>query len=159
MTKILVAYYSRSGKTEDVAKEIAQTLGADLDKVIDKKNRKGIFGFLRAGRDALKENLTEIEHKKNPKDYNLVIVGTPVWASSTTPAIRTYLKKHKFKKIAFFTTSGSGEINKAVYEMEKLSKKPIAVLSMLKKDFHSNHTKSVNVWEIKKIKEFCEKIK
>jgi flavodoxin len=154
--RILVAYYSRSGKTEDVAKEIAQTLGADLDKVIDKKNRKGIFGWLSAGRDAMKENLTEIEHKKNPKDYDLVIVGTPTWASTITPAIRTYLTKHKFKKIAFFTTASGLDGTETFNKMKALSKEPVAILEMESKDFKN---KKIKIWEIKKVKNFCDKIK
>jgi flavodoxin len=154
--KILIAYYSRSGKTENVAKEIAQTLDADLDRVIDKKNRKGIFGWISAGRDAMKENKTEIEHKKNPKDYDLVIVGTPTWASTITPAIRTYLTKHKFKKIAFFTTASGLDGTETFNKMKALSKEPVAALEMENKDFEN---KKIKIWEIKKVKNFCDKIK
>jgi flavodoxin len=154
--KTLISYYSRSGKTEEVAKEISKNLNADLDKIIDKKKRKGIFGWLSAGRDAMKENITEIEYKKNPKDYDLVIVGTPTWASTITPAIRTYLTKNKFKKIAFFATASEIDGTETFKKMEALSKKPIAILEMEKKDFKKGEIK---IWEIKKIKEFCEKIK
>ena len=41
--KILIAYYSKTGNTERVAKDLASQLGADLEKVIDRKNRKGIL--------------------------------------------------------------------------------------------------------------------
>lgn len=154
--KILIAFYTRGGKARETAKEISKFLKSDLDEIVDKKNRKGIIGWIYAGRDAFKKNLTEIEHKKNPKDYDLVIIGTPVWASTITPAVRTYLTKHKFKKVAFFTTSGSGNIKEAISEMEKLSKKPVAVLSMVKKNFDGE---TIKIWDVKKIREFCDKIK
>ena len=157
--KTLVTFYSRTGRTKELAKEISKQLNAELDEIIDNKKRCGIFGWLGAGKDAMEKNLTEIKHDISPKNYGLVVIGTPVWASSITPAIRTYLKKHKFKKVAFFIVSGSGDTENAAYEMEKLSKKPIAVLNMFKEDFHNNHKKTINVWEIKKVKEFCDKIK
>ncbi len=41
--KILVAFYSRSGNTKRAAGIIAKTLGAEMDEIIDKKNRRGGF--------------------------------------------------------------------------------------------------------------------
>jgi flavodoxin len=41
-----------------------------------------------------------------PSDYDLIIIGTPIWAWSPTPAIRTYIKNNNLsgKKIALFFT-------------------------------------------------------
>ena len=41
-----------------------------------------------------------------PSDYDLIIVGTPIWAWSPTPAIRSYLKNNNLsgKKVALFFT-------------------------------------------------------
>jgi hypothetical protein len=41
---------------------------------------------------------------KSPAEYDLIVVGTPNWASRITPAIRTYLKKNSLagKKVAAF---------------------------------------------------------
>jgi len=156
--KTLITFYSRTGKTKNVAKEISKIIDTDIDEIKDKENRKGIVGWMHAGRDAYKEVLTDIEYKNNPKNYDLVIIGTPIWAAKMTPAIRTYLKKNKnnFKKIAFFATSGSNDGIKTFSEMESLSKKPITTLILTNKNFKG---KVIKVWEIKKIKEFCEKIK
>jgi len=52
--KALVVYYSRTGNTKFVAEKIAQELGADIEEVIDKKNRFGLINYLRAGGDALR---------------------------------------------------------------------------------------------------------
>ncbi len=93
--KTLVVYYSRTGSTKNAAEHIAKQLGADLDELIDSKNRMGLWGWLMAGRDALRKYTTTLmDIKKNPADYDLVIIGTPIWAGTITPAIRTYVIKY-----------------------------------------------------------------
>jgi len=106
---ILVVYYSRTGSTRKVAEYITKQLGADMEMIIDMKKRSGAFGFVIGGMDALMRKETEIsEIKKDPSKYELVIVGSPMWAGNMPPAIRTYLNKYKanIKSVAFFATSG-----------------------------------------------------
>jgi flavodoxin len=107
--KSLVVYYSRTGKTKLVAEAIAAELGSDIEEIIDLKNRDGKIGWMGATRDASSEKETQIAPpKKVPSDYDLIIIGTPVWAFNLTPAIRTYLKKNDLtgKKVALFFTLG-----------------------------------------------------
>lgn len=105
--KTLVVYYSRSGHTRQVAELLAQKLSADLQELIDRSSRKGPIGWLKSGRDAIKEKETELaplDHQ--PRDYDLIVVGTPVWAAHPAPAVRTFLKAHDLggKRVAFFCT-------------------------------------------------------
>lgn len=135
--KILVVYYSRTGRTEQAAKEIAGKLGADIEKIGDKKKREGIWGFVFGGRDAMKKRLTEIEMEIDPGDYDLVIVGTPVWAGNMTPAIRTYLVQTagRLNKVAFFNTSGGTDPKKIASMMEELSgKKAVAFVGFSERE-------------------------
>ena len=106
--KSLVVYYSRTGNAKFVAEKVALELKADTEEVVDLKNRRGWFGFLRAGYDATRSKETKIEKtQKLPKDYDLIVVGSPVWNSRLTPAIRTYLKDNNLsgKKVAIFSTN------------------------------------------------------
>ncbi len=106
--RYLVIYYSRTGNAKFVAEKISSELKADIEEVVDLKNRRGWLGFLRAGYNANfgKETKTE-KTQKSPKDYDLIVVGTPVWNSRLTPAIRTYLKENDLtgKKAAIFSTN------------------------------------------------------
>lgn len=127
--KTLVVFYSRSGHSRQMAQLIASGLNADIDEIIDQRDRSGIKGWIIAGRDAMKEYLTEVKTTKNPSDYDLVIVGTPVWAGNSTPAVRTYVNqfKNQIKKVALFTTSGGATPEKTVAFLEKgLGQKSIA---------------------------------
>jgi flavodoxin len=108
--KSLVVYYSRSGNARFMAQTIAAELGSDVEEVVDLKNRGGIWGFLSGGFDATRGKETKIgETKKTPAGYDLVVVGTPVWSSRPTPAIRTYLQRNDFSglKVALFFAQGA----------------------------------------------------
>ena len=142
--KTLVVYYSRTGTTKKVGDLLAQKLGADVEEIKDTTDRSGAKGYLISGRDAMKKRLTKLEPTtKNPAEYDLVIIGTPVWAWSVSVPVRTYIteNKDKFKKVAFFATMGGSGDQKSFIEMEKISQRPIATLSALTrevvKDGHS----------------------
>ncbi len=107
--KSLVVYYSRTGNARFVAETIAAEVGADVEEVIDLKKRSGIFGYLSGGSDARRGRETEIAPtKKSPEGYDLIIVGSPIWAGRATPAITTYLRKNDLsgKKVAIFFVQG-----------------------------------------------------
>jgi flavodoxin len=132
--KVLVVFYSRTGITKKIALELPKLLKADVDEIIDEKNRAGALGYIIAGKDAMTKKLTKIKIRKNPKDYDLVIIGTPNWGGNIAPAVRTYLTGNKLKKVAFFCTHGGESEGKTFQELELLSKKPLATLSLKTKE-------------------------
>jgi len=139
--KILVVYYSRTGNTKRVAEDIAASLKADIEEIVDIRDRSGFMGYMKAGRDAMKARLTEIgQMQKDPADYDVVIIGTPIWAWSMTPAVRTYMVKYKsaIKQAAFFTTAGGSKPDKIVKAMEELlGMKPLGTVGFVQKEFKS----------------------
>jgi len=136
--KGLVVFYSRTGNTKKIAQDISNELNFDLEEIFDTKKRSGIIGLIRAGWDAFKGNLTEIkEVEKDPEGYDLVIIGTPNWAKSMTPAIRTYIKQEKEKlgRTAFFCTEGGKGGEKLFENLAEFSEtEPISTLEILKKE-------------------------
>jgi flavodoxin len=121
--KVLVVYYSLSGKTKKVAEDAARLLNGDIERIIDKKDRSGAGGYLVAAKDAALGAPTEIEPvKHDPAAYDLVVMGNPIWAWTMTPAVRKYITDNKaaFKEVAFFTSAGGSRPNKTVERMEAL---------------------------------------
>lgn len=144
-SKMLVVYYSRTGTTKQAATELAAMLGADLEEITDTKNRNGFFGYMGAGKDASRKNTTIIGPlQKDPADYGLVVLATPVWAWTVTPAMRTYLiqTKGRIGKAAFLCTMGGSGDLKTFAAMEELSGlKPEATVSFKTKEVKkSQHT-------------------
>ena len=130
--KILIVYYSRTGNTRKLAENLKGKLNCQIEEIVDAKSRKGRFGFIKSGMDAALKRDTNI---KNPNvdlsQYGLLILGTPVWASNMTPAIRTFIKmnKEKMKNVAFFCTQMSSGKDSTFADMRKLvGKDPISSL-------------------------------
>jgi flavodoxin len=148
MMKALVVYYSRTGNTEKVANEIAQALGADTETIIDKKSRKGPIGWLSAGKDSTRKIPADIEEpKKEPSAYELVVIGTPVWAWTVSAPVLAYLNKFtgKLPEVAFFLTY-DGNMEKTFEDMTAAAgKTPKATLAVhhkeLKRGAHAGQVK------------------
>ncbi len=119
----LVVFYSRTGNTKFMAEKVAAELSADTEEVVDLKNRRGWLGFIRAGYDATRSKVTKIQKtQKSSWDYDLIVVGTPVWNSRLTPAIRTYLKENDLsqKRVALFSTNEGRGSEKTLAMMKSL---------------------------------------
>jgi flavodoxin len=121
--KSLVVYYSRSGNTRFAAEKISQKIGGDIEEIIDKKRRKGPLGFVIGGFDATRGRKTDIaEIKKSPRDYDLIVVGTPMWNKRITPAVRTYLEDNKFseKRVALFCTNNGSQSERVFKTLKEI---------------------------------------
>jgi len=108
--KTLVVYYTRTGNTKFIAERVARGLGAETEEVIDERNRRGPIGFLRSGYESTRGLTTKIrETREDPRSYDLVVVGTPVWNGRPSSPIRTWLSKQDLagKKTAIFCANSS----------------------------------------------------
>ena len=139
--KTLIAYYSRTEVTAKVAKDLQKEFGADIEEIKDTKKRSGIIGWIKALYDAIKGVPAKIKPiEKNPSEYDTVIIGTPVWASTMASPILTYIteNKEKFKNIAFFCTCGSSGYGETLAKMEEIAaKEPLETLFLIKSDIGS----------------------
>ena len=126
MTKILVVYYSLTGNTKFIADQIGNELNADIEEVKPIKDldpnsgSKYFWGGMKATMKS-KPDLEELTY--NPSEYDLIVIGTPVWAWTLSPAIRAYCTKFDFgdKRIALFTSS-SGNGVKAMSRFKEFMK-------------------------------------
>lgn len=109
--KAVVVYYSYTGKTELVAKAIAGVTGAELRKIEEVKKRKGIWGFIRGGKEAALDQRVAIQPISSDwGDADLIFIGCPLWAATAPPALKTFLDPVDFggrKVVAFCTYGGS----------------------------------------------------
>jgi flavodoxin len=127
--KSLVVYYTRTGNARFVAETIAAEIGADIEEIVDLKDRSGKLGWMLAGRAGMSGRETKIAPtKKVPADYDLIVVGTPIWAWAPSSAIRTWLDQNDLseKKVALFFTMDSG-LRQAVEKTKALIPKAVFV--------------------------------
>ncbi len=135
--KTLVTYYSRTDITRKVAEELAHKLNADLEEIKDTQNRSGVLGFLKSGYQANRKKLTTLKPiEKDPEEYDLVVIGTPVWSGKMSVPVRTYLhqNKDKIKAAALFCTMGGSGMESTLKGMEEYVGAPVATIGLRKKD-------------------------
>jgi flavodoxin len=139
--KTLVIYYSLSGNTQKVAEAIAKTFKADINQLEDRQNRTGLLGMLLTIYQVLFSQPGKIRFAStDPSEYDLVILGAPVWIMKLAPPMRSYILKEKdrFNQVAFFCTEGASGALNAFKAMESLSaKKPVATLEVTEGDIKS----------------------
>ena len=147
--KTLIVYYSRTNTTKQIAEKIQAKLNCDIEEINDNKNYNGKLGFLKGGFQASTGKSSKLSSiSKNPADYDLVIVGTPVWASNMATPIYTYLEKyHKdIKNIACFCTCMGGGYEKTLEKMGKVSRKqPVSTMYLTSQDIE-NPSEKINMF-------------
>ncbi|MDE6714187.1 MAG: NAD(P)H-dependent oxidoreductase [Lachnospiraceae bacterium] len=127
--KTAIVYYSMSGNTAYVAEKIAERIKAsgevDLIRIEPEKAYpdKGAKKFFWGGKSAVMGESPALQpYKFNIEKYDRIIFGTPVWASTFVPPLRTFIHENpevKDKKIAVFTCFSGGGADKATDKLKK----------------------------------------
>ena len=158
--KTIIIYYSLEGNTESVAKKIAKELDADLLHLEPVKaypsegGRKYFWG----GKAVIQKDAPELLPFDLPlEEYDHVILGTPVWASSFAPPFRTLLQRYDMtgKKVSVFACQAGNGAQKRfekLLELLPIDKfdSQMILIDPLKKPDSSNDVM---------IKGFCDEIK
>jgi len=107
-TRTLVVFTSLDGNTRAVAQSIAEAVNADLAEVeLVKPLPTGFMRFVVGGFSAVLKLKPAIQPLDvDPNAYDLIFVGTPVWANNFAPALRTFFQEHPVsgKVAALFAT-------------------------------------------------------
>ena len=122
--KDLIVYYSLEGNTEYVVDRIKEIIGADALKLVPKKaySTKGFSKFLWGGKSAVMGEKPRLEeYDVNLSEYDRIIFGFPVWASTFTPPLRTFIHdsidRLKNKRFAAFACQGGSGAEKAFVKL------------------------------------------
>lgn len=122
----LVVYYSKTGNTKLVANVIRQETDADIIEVKDLKDRKNdSLKVISESINAMAKVKTETDPESiHVDDYDVIYIGTPVWAGSTAPAIYSIMARTDFKnkKVVLFNTMNDKGGYKSIKEMKRLVK-------------------------------------
>jgi len=110
MAEVLVVFYSRSGTTAAAARRLAECLEADVDEILPIRPYAGVAGFLRCNFEATRRDRPDISTSRNPANYRMVVLGSPVWAGCLASPMRSWLSAHlhHLPPTSAFCTSGSG---------------------------------------------------
>lgn len=143
MKKTLIAFYSRTGHTRQVAHAISRRCDAHLEDIQLTDELGGWRGYLRSALGAIQQHqpaLGPLEHDVG--DYEIVVLGTPVWAFHVCSPIRSYLTRvqDSLHNVAFFCTMGGSGAQGVFTELGALARRaPIATLALTAREIDGNH--------------------
>lgn len=130
MAKTLVAYFSASGITKNVAEKVARAANADLyeikpeipytDADLNWQNSKSRSSVEMNDHPEFRPAIAgKVE---NLAQYDTVLVGFPIWWYVAPTIINTFLESYDFsgKKIVLFATSGSSGMGRTMDALEPI---------------------------------------
>lgn len=123
--RTLVTYFSMTGNTQKLAQEVRVAFGegVDLEEIREPHPRHGATGMVRSLFDAMTRRRPPIAPAtRDPANYDLVVLGGPVWAGRMAPPVRTYARRYgaKARQLAFFCTEDSTGADQAFADLAKL---------------------------------------
>ncbi len=139
---VLVAYFSYTGNTEEVARQIADLTGGTLAEI----QRAEEYGDLQEEAEA---EIIDGVHPEitvstdNVEDYDTIFVGYPIWWNEAPAMIATFLDSYDFsgKTIVPFCTSASDSIDNSLHIFSELC--PDAVIG---EGLTANNQEDIEPW-------------
>lgn len=125
--KTLVAYFSASGTTKEVAQQLAEVAGADLHEIkpeqpytdadLDWRNKQSRSSVEMQDKNSRPSITSKLQ---NMQDYDVVYVGFPIWWYTCPTIINTFMEEYDFsgKTVIPFATSGGSSIKKACADLK-----------------------------------------
>lgn len=120
--KILIAYYSWSGHTKEVAEAIQEKTGGTLFRI---ETAKAYPEEYRATTEQAQKEINdgyrpELKAKvENIAQYDVIFIGSPNWWGTIAPAVSSFLASNdlKGKKIIPFITHGGGGVQNTIKDL------------------------------------------
>ena len=127
MAKTLVAYFSASGATKEVAERVAAAAKADIFEIqpvipytkadlnwMDNKSRSSVEMNDKSFRPEIVKKGLDIAA------YDTILIGFPIWWYVASTIINTFLESYDFsgKKIVLFATSGGSGFGNTIKELK-----------------------------------------
>lgn len=116
-SSILIAYFSKTGSTEEVANQIQELTGGTLAKI------ETTTAYPDAYQETVNIAKEELENKVRPainhvdvSEYDSIFIGYPIWWHDAPMAIYTFIENNDFsnKTVIPFCTSGGSTIDEGL---------------------------------------------
>ncbi len=120
---VLVVYYSRSGHTQAMAREIARRYDADIVRLGATAYTLDFAGWRRSANDARNELETPISPAVvDMRPYDLVFLGSPIWLFRPAPPLWAFARRNNFAgaSVVLFNTYNSRFIDEYIQQFQSL---------------------------------------
>jgi len=123
--KILVAYFSWSGNTREIANRIHKMVGGNMFEIKRADDYPTNYNAVLdiAKKEIRSGNKPELEDKPDTmEEYDIVFIGYPNWWNTFPAPVSTFLSELNLrgKTIIPFCTHGGGGIGRSISDMAKM---------------------------------------
>ncbi len=129
--KTKLIYYSHDGNTGLIAQTVRKVLNADVVELRPKNEfpKAGFKKYFFGGKSVFLKEKPALEAYDKNFDYDLIVLGTPIWAGRFAPPLRTFIAENDLsgKKVGFFVCHGGGGAGKTFEEFKKLQPNSILI--------------------------------
>lgn len=154
--KVLVVYFSATNNTKNVAEKIAENLNADTFEIVpEEKYTSADLDWTndnsRVSKEHADESLRNVKLKTttvdNWNDYDIVIIGYPIWWGVAAWPVDTFVKANDFsgKTVIPFCTSGGSSISASMSTLKEYKK---GINWIEGKRFSSNSKEEIAKWAV-----------
>jgi flavodoxin len=145
--KILVAYFSHSGNTREVANQIQKIAGGDIFEIQAVKQYPNNYEAVKEvaqwehNDDSRTELATKIE---NMGSYDVVFIGYPIWWGTFPAPVKSFLSEYDLagKTIASFCTNEGSGLGDSVADISRLCPKSMVLDGLAVRGSNSKNSQS-----------------
>ena len=129
MSKILIAYFSATNTTKNIAEKIKTIVNGDIFEIkpLIKYTNEDLNWMNPSSRSSLemndKESRPQISEKiSNLNYYDNILIGFPIWWYTAPTIINSFIEENDLsnKKIYLFATSGGSSIDKSFEDLQNV---------------------------------------
>lgn len=99
-----IYYFSRTGRSRDIAMQLAQRYHTQARRIDDHKNWDGKVNYMKAGAMALSGKGIPADYIKPDMSDDIVVVF-PLWAGTMPPGVKTFVEAVGKENITAIITS------------------------------------------------------
>ena len=156
---VAVVYFSLEGNTKYVAEKIASELNADLIPLIPVKEYPTgkVSKYFWGGKSTTFREKPKLEtYQFDHQKYDLIVLGTPIWAGTFAPPLRTFVRDNQMtgKNVALFASCSGGSTDKCFADLTK----EIAGCSVISTLRLVDPVKNARLETDEKIADFCKRL-
>lgn len=123
--KILVAYFSWSGNTREIAKSIHKRVGGDLFEIVPATSYPTDYNACldQSAEELKRQHRPPLKtHVANMKQYDVIFLGYPNWWATVPMPVASFLEEYDFsgKTIVPFCSHGGGRLGQSTSAIAKL---------------------------------------
>ena len=155
----MIVYFSLDGNTDYAATRIAEKTDAELLRLKPEKEypKAGAMKMFVGGRAAMRGEKPALRpYGFSPAEYDLIVIGSPVWAGRCAPPVNTFLGENDLagRTVAYFCCHAGGGPKK-FNETMRTALKGCSIAA--EADFRDPYTKRCDGTDAR-IDEFCSRL-